>query len=343
MFYRGVFFSIGYGNSHQTAYGSAQGKAISEDGVKEQLVQRLHSLAVKPLFLSDRTSSYNEWTEKGVMAYFSYAELEREGMLAVGNPLKPWARLSEDMLAIAREFHQMYVVVYYAHAFGPSSTNYMHKLASALTKQRRLSKEDKPKERRRREYTLQQSYDEEFNYRINEVEVDLIEDEVEYKRKLHNQDPTAIGKQKSKRGTKPAKSVLNTIKERHYHDLAKKERHFSDEHLHKYEAVLQEVMTTHTGLDAVSSVSTVWLTGVNNDTVLESISRGQTIPGGQTSVNTPFRALFEENGYLFHYNHRKQIEQHTAVQVRPWTTEDDWSRFVAPEVAKNYKIQLERP
>lgn len=70
-----------------------------------------------------RTATCNEtdWTEKGYGVYFSYADLQKQGMLS-SDKLQPWKRVYEDMLWTARKFKQIYIMVWYPHQFGSAET-----------------------------------------------------------------------------------------------------------------------------------------------------------------------------------------------------------------------------
>jgi hypothetical protein len=55
--------------------------------------------------------------EYGYAVYFSYDDLDKQGKLS-SDPLQPWKRVAEDMLRIARDYHQVYITVWYPHSFG---------------------------------------------------------------------------------------------------------------------------------------------------------------------------------------------------------------------------------
>ena len=77
------------------------------------------------MYITPRITEYNvsKWHEDGFLVYYSYKQLDELGLISTTNPNQPWLRVSEYMLEVAREFKQMYITVYYAHAFGESTTN----------------------------------------------------------------------------------------------------------------------------------------------------------------------------------------------------------------------------
>jgi len=62
------------------------------------------------------------WHENGFGVYFSYKDLEEQGMLS-SDPLLPWKRMQEPIMWIARKFKQVYITVWYPKQFGVKDTN----------------------------------------------------------------------------------------------------------------------------------------------------------------------------------------------------------------------------
>jgi hypothetical protein len=144
------------------------------------------------------------WVEEGFLVYYSYKQLDEEGLLSSHTPTQPWKRVSESLLEVAREFKQMYVTVYYANAFGPSDTNQILRLAER-NRQRRLLAETNASAAARYAYELplandrdvEQSnvyylargYEGEFTHSVDRREVTLIDDEVQYYKRENPKGP----------------------------------------------------------------------------------------------------------------------------------------------------------
>jgi hypothetical protein len=63
------------------------------------------------------TCNNTDWMEKGYGVYFSYRDLEAQGMLS-SDVLQPWKRVLDPVLWVARRFKQVSVTVWYPHRFG---------------------------------------------------------------------------------------------------------------------------------------------------------------------------------------------------------------------------------
>jgi len=115
MFYKGVTFGITTENSHDIPYTGQSTSSLSE------LYYDLNSMFPKPTAIMERTSLLNTtgWHEAGYGVYFSYADLEKQGKLSNDHRKEgKWARVSEDMMWIARKYRQVYITVWFPHQFG---------------------------------------------------------------------------------------------------------------------------------------------------------------------------------------------------------------------------------
>lgn len=209
LFYQGVFFSIGLGNSHNVDYSSTKTFTVKD------MFRRLSALNPKPMYIAPRMSTRagkipvdepelfsNDWSEQGFVVYYSYKQLDAEGLLSSATPTQPWKRLSETLLEVAREFKQMYITVYYANAFGPSDTNQIWKIGER-NRQRRLLIEADPAlagkydlplsndddEEQTNVYYLSRGYDGTFTHSVDRRAQTLIDDEVEHYRRENPKGP----------------------------------------------------------------------------------------------------------------------------------------------------------
>eukprot|EP01032_Pedospumella_encystans_P024805 gene24805-28036_t len=132
MFYEGVMFGVSHGNSHNVEYSRDQ-----PDLSYSSLWSELTTMKPTPTHVLRRTATCNEtdWTERGVGVYFSYADLQKQGMLS-SDKLQPWKRVYEDLLWTARKYKQIYIMVWYPHQFGAPETSpkagRMHKYTNII-------------------------------------------------------------------------------------------------------------------------------------------------------------------------------------------------------------------
>mmetsp|Transcript_14656 Transcript_14656/g.32916 ORF Transcript_14656/g.32916 Transcript_14656/m.32916 type:complete len:309 (-) Transcript_14656:83-1009(-) len=112
-FYEGVLFGISAQNSHDVMYSS---EPMLTPG---SLYEDLQAMQPQPTFIMERTAQCNQtdWIEAGYAVYFSYADLQKQGLLS-GDKLFPWKRVQEPVMWIARKFKQVYITVWYPHQFG---------------------------------------------------------------------------------------------------------------------------------------------------------------------------------------------------------------------------------
>lgn len=288
LFYHGVMFSIGLGNSHGVPYSSVSPNPNASDDQHRQLAdmhslfESISDLKPKPVYIAPRTIRNNntKWSEHGYMLYYSYKQLEEHGLLSNADPLQPWRRVSESILTIARQYKQFYITVYYANAFGPSSTNQMHKIIENNNKFKRKLAEDgnlKSYETMRKQkekpvpYRLHQSYD--GSYTTESVlpsSINDIEDEVKYYKSRYPSGPQRsqehlqqIAERERRRKLKATmsnvhqphsgESIIEAVTKaaRDVREKQKQEKHkhhgLKDIHDHKYENIIQMVIPTHTG------------------------------------------------------------------------------------------------
>ena len=116
MFYNGVTFGLTEGNSHNLDYHRHRDLMYSD------MYEDLRNMRPVPTSIMARSSQFNVtgWYEKGYAVYFSYKDLERQGKLS-SDKLQPWKRVLEDVLLIARNYHQVCITVWYPHEFGRPS------------------------------------------------------------------------------------------------------------------------------------------------------------------------------------------------------------------------------
>ncbi len=66
-----------------------------------------------------RTSANAEtgWEEEGYAVFYSYADLLDAGKLS-GDKLKPWSRIEDGVMNVARQFKQVCIYRWHPHTFG---------------------------------------------------------------------------------------------------------------------------------------------------------------------------------------------------------------------------------
>eukprot|EP00605_Chrysophyceae_sp_TOSAG23-4_P000855 GSChrysophyteH1.ASY1.ANO1.946.1 assembled CDS len=121
LFYEGVMFGVGESNSHDLKYTGHKDYYSDRHllETKQTIESSLNSMNPKPTFIAPRRTMHNDtgWDEEGYAVYFAYDDLLSQGKLS-SDKLKPWKRVLEDVLDVAREFRQVYVTVWYPHEFG---------------------------------------------------------------------------------------------------------------------------------------------------------------------------------------------------------------------------------
>ena len=70
----------------------------------------------------NRTCATNstQWTDSGLAVYFSNDDLKLNGKYS-NKPSDPYGRVMTDILAIARNYRQTYIIMWYPHTFGAVS------------------------------------------------------------------------------------------------------------------------------------------------------------------------------------------------------------------------------
>ena len=128
MFYRGVTFGITDGNPFQLQYTALK---TFEAG---NLLHDLQEMNPHPTYIMDRSAVYNSssWSETGYGVYFSYVDLAKQGKLS-SDRREPWKRVLADMLVIARDYHQVYLTVWYPHVFGEETKVKGEKTGETIT------------------------------------------------------------------------------------------------------------------------------------------------------------------------------------------------------------------
>lgn len=118
LFYKGVLFGLSDQNSHRLRYTEHKDKNRNLVDIRS-LRQDLQEMKPYPTAVIPRQVQYNVtgWNEDGFAVYFSYADLERQGKLS-SDKLKPWKRILESVLSIARHYRQVYITCWYPHEFG---------------------------------------------------------------------------------------------------------------------------------------------------------------------------------------------------------------------------------
>ena len=113
IFFQGVTFGITSQNPYNLEY-TGQMEFASED-----LYTDLLNMHPRPTTIMKRLASYNQtrWTESGYAVHFSYSDLLKSGKLS-SDRRQPWKRVVDDVIEIARDYKQVYITVWYPHAFG---------------------------------------------------------------------------------------------------------------------------------------------------------------------------------------------------------------------------------
>ena len=113
IFFQGVTFGITSQNPYNLEY-TGQMEFASED-----LYADLLNMHPRPTSVMKRLASYNQtrWMESGYAVHFSYSDLLKSGKLS-SDRRQPWKRVVDDIIEIARDYKQVYITVWYPHAFG---------------------------------------------------------------------------------------------------------------------------------------------------------------------------------------------------------------------------------
>lgn len=216
------------------------------------------------LLPSLRSTNYNDSdsSEIGLAIYYSYQDLANYGLLS-SDPERPWKRLQQDMLSIARKYKQIYMIVWYPHTFGYSDQQLQDILLKQSKKHVNPTNET-PKESvqeplgevlREKETTKDTS-----THTLGQLKP-LPHGYISPISSIQSSQPMFKGKKTSKSSfstqqTQQTQQTTNKPPIRH-----KEHKYYS--HKYQYMTILQEVLPTRTGLNTLHSISTVWLHAVN--------------------------------------------------------------------------------
>lgn len=230
LFYEGVVFRIGVENSHDIDYARLD---MSPEDISKHLHHRLTTeLQPVPTAVMASTSTNNKtgWEEFGYAVYYSYEDLKLQGKLS-SDTLQPWKRVLEPILAVARDFKQVYTTVWYPHTFG---TNEHHKIKTPKkspyqSPSKRMARLKKSRASPRRVASVISAANGdlgEIYWADSDIEIPKgwVEGEKGFVRRSEDTPPP----------------------------------------LHVFQSIIQHTIPTHTGLNEISSTCAVWLSSVNH-------------------------------------------------------------------------------
>jgi len=115
LFYDGVVFGLSSDNSHDLNFTSQNKNSVVYKSIKEDLV----NMNPKPTNVFQKSSSFLQtgYQEEGWAVYFKYEDLEKQGRLS-SDKLRPWKRILDDILNIARDYRQVSITAWYPNVFG---------------------------------------------------------------------------------------------------------------------------------------------------------------------------------------------------------------------------------
>lgn len=180
------------------------------------------------------------WEEHGFAVYFSYEDLRDKAGKLSSDVERPWKRILEPMLDIARKYKQAYITVWYPRAFGAAPTD------AQLQAER---------QRRRLEDTRASPID-----RIPAVQQAKLIHDLQL---LPNRQTTKPPKQVFTQQPKVDLMTQSSNNKRTDADLAVVSS-IHRPHPLQHTVLLQEVLPTRTGLDGLKSSSVVWLSAVDD-------------------------------------------------------------------------------
>lgn len=131
IFYQGVIFGLTDANSHYLDYVKGRGdehtredhrllvEEVTRHRGSNDLLRDLEHMTPQPTAVFKRQVQNNAtgWEEHGLAVYFSYDDLKKQGKWST-DKRKPYKRVLEDVLVVARHYRQVYVTAWYPHAFG---------------------------------------------------------------------------------------------------------------------------------------------------------------------------------------------------------------------------------
>lgn len=205
-----------------------------------------HGFKPKPTYFMRRSAVSNDslWEESGFALYYSYADLQNIGKLSA-DPDKPWKRILEPVIDLARRYKQSYITVWYPRAFGAPPSE------AALEAERRRRLQEDSGSPVARIPAVQQAR--------------LLRDvQLLPPRKTTRPPPLAEAPRDSRRAG--ALSFAAGL----LRDAAKVEAEAATmstvhrPHPLQHSVLLQEVIPTRTGLDGLKSSAVVWLQAVDD-------------------------------------------------------------------------------
>ena len=115
LFYDGVVFGISSDNAHDLNFTSQNKNSALYKNIKDDLM----NMNPKPTNVFQRASAYVQtgFQEQGWAVYFQYEDLAKQGRLS-SDKLRPWKRILDDVLSIARDYRQVSITAWYPNVFG---------------------------------------------------------------------------------------------------------------------------------------------------------------------------------------------------------------------------------
>jgi hypothetical protein len=192
---------------------------------------RSPSFKPKPTFLMRRSVVSNDslWEESGFALYYSYQDLQSTVGKLSSDVERPWKRILEPVLDIARKYKQAYVTVWYPRAFGAAPTE------AQLQRER---------DRRRLEADVGASSPIDRIPAIQQEEI---------AREIHLLPPRLT--------TQPRRDSPDTLTKRMPKNFVSTVHRT---HPLQHSVLLQEIVPTRTGLDGLKCSSVVWLSAVDD-------------------------------------------------------------------------------
>ena len=115
LFYEGVVFGLSSDNPHDLNFTAQNKNSAIYKNIKDDLL----NMNPKPTNVFQRASSYSQtgFQEQGWAVYFNYDDLAKQGRLS-SDKLRPWKRILNDILNIARDYRQVSISAWYPNVFG---------------------------------------------------------------------------------------------------------------------------------------------------------------------------------------------------------------------------------
>ena len=115
LFYDGVVFGISSDNAHDLNFTAQNKNSVLYKNIKDDLT----NMNPKPTNVFQRASAYVQtgFQEQGWAIYFHYDDLAKQGRLS-SDKLRPWKRVLDDVLNIARDYRQVSITAWYPNVFG---------------------------------------------------------------------------------------------------------------------------------------------------------------------------------------------------------------------------------